>query len=176
MEETENQNQQSKKKEVICLSETRQGIFLKGSLARRVWLGEVALIVDSFCQEGVDGKLFYLVDGSFCYGVIRIDKVNQITLDDFVSLEPRHRISRQELGRQWAGKQVLFSYEFSLEHRFEKPKMISSISKPEFIVSDVVVLPDISSELEPFSAITLMEPSVKFGKIEDATKFMFGGV
>ncbi len=175
MEETETQNQnqtpQSKKKVTLCLEETKSGLSLKDSLARQVWLGEATLIVNPLRFENVEGRAFYLLSDSLCYGVLKVNKVNQITLEDFIKLEQQHKMNVQDC----SGKQVLFSYEFELQQKFEQPKKISPIDSARFIVENISIIPDEPKGIEPFTTVKLMEPSVKFSKIDDAIKFMFGG-
>ena len=118
------------------LSENREGIYIPVQHAKMIWQGNKKLIVKGEKVENKLGKLFYLIGGNNCYGVLKLKDVFPLSLEEFKARESEHRITDEERQLWWPGKQKLFAYDFggSLIAGFENPKLVKT-SKDSFVNS-----------------------------------------
>ena len=124
------------------LFERHDAIYLTPPHARLIWTGAKTLIVKAKNFSNMVGKLLYLIDDTYCYGIIRLKKPKQITLPMFRKLLSKHRITEEERQRWWKHKEILFAYEFDFVKRFEKPVRVKVPKGTQTFVHDFKFLND----------------------------------
>jgi predicted nucleotidyltransferase len=99
--------------------------------AQDIYEGHRKLIVDSRMYNNKIDKLLYLMDKDFCYGIMRLKRPDKVNLDEFKTLEDKHKITDEERQKWWPYKEILYSYNFELEDRFDCPKRIILKEEPK---------------------------------------------
>jgi len=114
-----------------------EGIYLTDEHAKMIWNGNKSLIVKAkYYPDAVD-KEYYLIGSNRSYGIIRINKVYKIGLDDFNKLRLQHRISESDRKKFFGNKKSLYAYEFSVVQRFVLPKTVRVPMGTEVFIRDV---------------------------------------
>jgi len=160
-------------KQTKHLLEDTGGIYLAGNHAKMIWQGNKNLIVRETSYNEVVGKSLYLISNNECYGVIKIESVTPIDINKFKSLAERHRITENERIEWWSSKKVLYSYEFSLEKKFDVPMRVSIPEGIQTFIDKVEFLSDQDSLL--MKAFAPMKSSKKFFELGEVLDFMYGG-
>lgn len=75
--------------------------------------------------ENTEGNLYYLIDDDYCYGVIKVDKIEMIDRERFKELQPLHKLEDKD---SYWDKNFLFAYHTEKVADFE-PKKIKFRSK-----------------------------------------------
>ena len=113
-----------------------RGIYLVPDHGLWIWAGEKTLIVKAKAFKGMVGRPLILVSGDRAYGLIKLKIPKQISLKEFESLYPRHRISKKEREDWWPRKEHLYAYEFTIE-KYETPKNVEVPPGIQTFIQDV---------------------------------------
>lgn len=168
------------------LTESTEGMYLAGNHARMIWQGNKSLIVKSVNFKQALGKVFYVIGANDCYGAIKIKSINEITLSKFRELEGKHRITQKECKEWFAGKKVLYAYEFDMVQKFDLPKRVSVPQEIKTFMKEVKFLsdydlvlvkkePELIESVAPFQSFNLMEPAKRFCDERELLDYLFGG-
>jgi len=138
-----------------------------------VWQGNKSLIVKPVNYRNIVDKVFYIIGGNDCYGALKITGKKEISLADFKKLGERHRITEKEAKEWFAGKKVLYAYEFEVLKKFELPVRVSIPSGTKTLIDKVEFLKE-SGELEPCKGFVPMKPAKEFCNEEKMLDYLFG--
>lgn len=105
-------------------TEENYGFYIKLPYVKSISNGKTKLFVKPKKYEFTKGKLYYLFDGSLCYGIAKITDVYPITLSEFEKLQEKHLITDIDKEKMWNGKKVLFAYEFDMVEEFHTPRTL----------------------------------------------------
>lgn len=117
------------------LVELKEGIIVPPPHGKLIWEGKQELIIKSKFHKKKINKLLYVIEDSLCYGVIKLNCPNKISLKEFSDTSDKHLFSDDERSKWWKNKEVLFSYSFVNVAMFEEPReiKINMIESPTFI-------------------------------------------
>jgi len=121
------------------LAETKgiPGIYLTEPHGKLIWEGQKKLIVKSKAfTENVMTPL-YLISGNKVFGIIKLRDPKPIDLEDFASLQSKHKISDKERSKWWPNKHKLFAYEFNFLKKFEEPKHYDAPQGVQVFIKEV---------------------------------------
>jgi site-specific DNA-adenine methylase len=136
------------------LSEVNEGIYLIGDHAKMIWQGNKTVIMQSRIFENTKGKDLYLIGNNLCYGIIKINSITPVSIEEFRTLSSEHKITEKEREEWWSGKKQLYAYKFDFK-KFETPKRVAVPQTSETFLKDVKFL----SEEELIKDINEYDPS-----------------
>ena len=141
------------------LSETSNGIYLKGDHAKMIWQGNKTIIIQNMVFEHVKGKDLYLIGNNLCYGIIRVKDIKPVNIEEFRKMSSEHKITEKERNEWWTGKKQLYAYSFEFR-RFDDPKRVAVEEGVQTFVKDVNFLSELS-EYESLMAQAFGSPGGK---------------
>ena len=101
------------------------GLYLVSPHAKLMWSEEKDLIVKTRRFEEHIGEPLYLIEDRLCYGVIRLKKPYEISVEEFKRLRDRHQITDEEYKKWgWTGKK-LYAYEVEILEKYDPPRPVS---------------------------------------------------
>ena len=101
-----------------------KGFFEPRKLALLLWEDKKNLLIKPKYYRFILNTPLYLVDEEFAYGIIKLKAPNPLSMVMFRNLRNRHFILDEEKSAWWGTKNKLYSYEFDLIEKFDKPKKI----------------------------------------------------
>jgi len=136
------------------LSESKEGMYLPKPHAKMIWDGSKNLIVKAKRYPTKIGRLLYVIDKDFAYGIIRLGPPSLIDVKQFKKTQEHHKVTDMERKKWWRGKRYLFSYPFTLVNKFETPRKIRLPKGIQTFVKEVEFL----SQLEMIEDIKSYKP------------------
>ena len=134
------------------LSELREGMMLAYPHGLLTYGGEKSLIVKSKLFKNNVGRIFYILEDSLCYGLLKLKYPMKINLKEFEELRERHQITDDERKKWWPGKEILYAYDFDVVKLYDNPKRISMVqgaetfaNEFEFLDGEVELIKDIKA-------------------------------
>jgi len=114
-------------------------IYLVEPHGKLAWEGKKKLIVKKKKFTSYSYLPLYLVADEKCYGVVRLDYPEKITLRTFQSLREKHLISEKERKKWWPRTKELYKYDFEFVVKFPKPIEVKTKPGIQTFVSDLDV-------------------------------------
>jgi len=96
--------------------------------------GKKKLVVKSKRFVDVIGKDLLLIQGKWALGVISLDSVKEISLDEFKRKRRLHKITEEERLAWWPGKRILYEYPVSVKEIFLAPVPIDYGPGPQVFI------------------------------------------
>lgn len=119
-----------------CSENERIAIYLVKPHAEMIYNNEKKLIVKSKKFPNMLNIDLYLVDDEFCYGIIKLTNIKEITLNEFEKLKDLHRITDEERKKWWPNAEKLYAYEFEYVVRFPEPKPVELPQGAQTFIKD----------------------------------------
>ena len=119
-----------------CSENERIAIYLVKPHAEMIYNNEKKLIVKSRKFSNMLNIDLYLVDDEFCYGIIKLTNIKEITLNEFEKLKDLHRITDEERKKWWPNAEKLYAYEFEYVVRFPEPKPVELPQGAQTFIKD----------------------------------------
>jgi len=128
------------------------GLILVRSHAQFVAEGKKALFVKSEAFQKYVGKEVYVVAGGEVWAIITFAIPKKITIKQFESIRPRHRISDEERREWWGKKRTLYSYKIFVVESFIPPLKAEYEPGSQVFIREVGIVG--SGEMESISPTT----------------------
>lgn len=128
------------------LQERKQGIILAHPNASLIGAGVKSLILRPKLFKTKVNKLFYLLEDSFCHGLIKLKYPDKINLTQFKELSSKHKIAEESRMKWWPHKEILYAYGFDIVVLFEEPKPVSIPIQTETFIQEFEFLEKIAIE------------------------------
>ncbi len=152
------------------------GIYIIYPQSRLIYDGKKDLIVKTRKIDKYLDTPIHLVDGRFCYGVIKFSFAKEGGVKDFKELFSRHKISDTDLKRWWPKAEKFYFYKVEILEKFPHPKNWDYNEKVKSYVQEVNFIKqrrfeDITSnDIVKWLTKELIITSLKLTKAYDGTK------
>lgn len=100
----------------------QSGLYLTPPHGEMIWNGEKCALIKSIRLTSHIEEPVYLLSGKYCYGVIKIEKPQRISIKEFYSLSNKHKITDEERKKWWPGHEILYFYPVSIIRRWQPPR------------------------------------------------------
>ena len=145
-----------------------KGFWLEGDSAKQAWNGSVSVLLKDKPYRFALSNDYYLIDDTFCYGVIKLKGINKLPPSEFSELFDKHKVDNKERVARWkTAHKTIYMYNFELVKRFDKPYNILNPSHSSPFINNFLLLEEVSSNDIPlkdeYIVKTLSDSSLKSG-------------
>lgn len=116
------------------------GLYLTPPHGRLIWDGKKTAIIKSIKLKSHLDTPIYLLSGDLAYGIIKLGEPKEINLEQFKSLESKHRIGEEERLKWWKDAKTLYYYPVSFIRRWDHPKRWKKQQGAQMFVKNVQFL------------------------------------
>jgi hypothetical protein len=88
-------------------------------------------------------RIFYIIEDSLCYGLLKLKYPMKINLKEFEELQSKHQITEDERKKWWPGKEILYAYDFEVVKLFDKPRRVAVPQGADTFVQDFEFLEEV---------------------------------
>lgn len=113
------------------------GLYLVEPHGELISSGAKRAIVKSKKFTAHIGEPLFLLSGNFCYGIIQLDSPVEINLEQFKTLQKKHRVTGEERKKWWPQATKLYYYPFQVKNFFDPPKRWKFKKGIQVFVKDV---------------------------------------
>jgi len=151
------------------LTDVRSGIHLSTNHAKMVWQDNKSLIVKDKKFDDAVGSLYYVLGGNEAYGIVKINKIDLISINEFDKLVDQHRITDDERKEWFGNKKKLYAYYFEKVKVFDAPILVDVPEGSDFLIQDLKFVSDlVNREKELLEMFSNYEPTkIKINQLKD---------
>lgn len=139
-----------KKKLSIMLGQNREAIYLSKLDGENIYNNKKKLIILTKKYEDKIDKKLYLIDGEFCYGIIKLSKPKKITLEETENLEDFPKLTKEEK-KELEDSEEIYAYEFEILECFPEKKPIEKPKEKKLFVREFIFGPYKQADYKGFT-------------------------
>lgn len=119
--------------------------WVEGDSAEKMWGNKVSVVLKDKHYRFAVGSEYYLLDDTFCYGIIKLTGVNRVQPSEFHNLFDKHQVDNKERVSRWkTANKIIYMYDFDLLNRFESPSKVLVPNYPRPFIDNFLVLDEVN--------------------------------
>ena len=119
-----------------------EGIYLVTPYGEYFQKGEIDAFVKSF-RIGKEGQTFFLCSGKYVYGIIKLNIIKSITIKEFNTTKPKHKISSFLREIWWGLREPLYYHEFTTIKVFKSPRQYNNSTGVRSVIKNIELNKDV---------------------------------